>query len=87
MWRVLSIILGVWAAAGLISRAPLWREVAIPAAGMAMFGGARTITILIEWASVQPPTVIGYFIAATPPVLLGMGVYLLMPGRARKGMG
>jgi hypothetical protein len=41
------------------------------------------LVILIENAAVQPPTPLGYLIAATPLILLGMGVYLLWPGRSR----
>ena len=82
-----SPMTGLALAAWLISRAPLWREVAVPAVGMATFGVAGTITVLVEWANIQPPTFLGYLIAATPLVLLGMGAYLLTLGQAREGMG
>lgn len=78
-----SPMVGLALAAWLISNAKHWREVGLPAAGMATFGVAGFITLLIESAAIQPPTPLGYLIAATPLILLAMGVYLLWPGRSR----
>lgn len=78
-----SPMVGLALAAWLISNAKYWREVGLPAAGMATFGVAGFITLLIESAGIQPPTPLGYLIAATPLILLAMGFYLLWPGRSR----
>jgi hypothetical protein len=73
---------GLGIAAWIISNSRYWREVGIPAVGMSTFGLAGIITLILESASIQPPTVLGYIIAAAPLILLGVGVYLLIPGRS-----
>jgi len=78
-----SPMMGLGLAAWLIARAAKWREVAVPAVGMSTFGAAGIITIFLEAASIQPPTLLGHLIAGTPWILLGMGMYLLLPGRSR----
>jgi hypothetical protein len=77
-----SPMVGLGIAAWIIASASRWREVAIPAVGMCTFGIAGILTLILESASIQPPSPLGYIIAATPFILLGMGVYLLMPSRA-----
>lgn len=78
-----SPMTGLGIAAWIISNARAWREVGIPAVGMTTFGLAGTLTLILESVSIQPPTVLGFLIAAAPFILLGMGLYLLMPGRSR----
>jgi hypothetical protein len=77
-----SPMVGLGIAAWIISVSSRWREVRIPAVGMSTFGIAGMLTLLLESASVQPPAPLGYIIAATPFILLGMGIYLLLPSRA-----
>jgi hypothetical protein len=77
-----SPMIGLGIAAWIISISSRWREVAIPAVGMCTFGVAGILTLLLESASIEPPSPPGYIIAATPFILLGMGIYLLMPSRA-----
>jgi hypothetical protein len=77
-----SPMVGLGVAAWIISASSRWREVAIPAVGMCTFGIAGILTLLLESASIQPPTPLGFIIAATPFILFGMGIYLLLPSRA-----
>jgi hypothetical protein len=77
-----SPMTGLGIAAWIISVSRYWREVGIPSVGMSTFGVAGSITLIIESASIQPPAIFGYIIVAAPIILLGMGVYLLMPGRS-----
>jgi hypothetical protein len=78
-----SPMIGLGVAAWIISASSHWREVAIPAVGMCTFGIAGILTLLLESPSVQPPSLLGFIIAATPLILLGMGIYLLMSSRSR----
>ena len=75
---ITGLALGLW----LTTRARHWHEVAIPGLGMLTIGVAGTLALLIERASIQPPTPLGYAIAATPILLLLVGLYLLAPGRS-----
>jgi hypothetical protein len=77
-----SPMVGLGIAAWIISISSRWREVTIPAVGMCTFGIAGILTLILESASIQPPSPLGYIIAATPFILFGMGLYLLMPSRA-----
>jgi hypothetical protein len=77
-----SPMVGLGIAAWIISASRRWREVGIPAVGMCTFGIAGILTLILESTSVQPPTPLGYIITATPFILLGIGIYLLMPSRA-----
>ena len=77
-----SPMVGLGIAAWMISSSRLWREVAIPAVGMCTFGLAGILTLILESASVQPPTPLGFIIAATPFLLFGMGIYFLVPARS-----
>ncbi|MGH2369705.1 MAG: hypothetical protein ACRDI2_16085 [Chloroflexota bacterium] len=72
-----GLALGLW----LITRATYWREVANPAAGMATFGLAGSLALALEVSRIQPPTAAGYLTAATPAMLLLIGVFLLAQGR------
>jgi hypothetical protein len=47
--------------------------------GMATFGVAEVITIILESAGIQSPAVFGYIGVAALIRLLGMGLYLLQP--------
>lgn len=78
-----SPMVGLGVAAWIISNSSRWREVVIPAVGMCTFGVAGILTLLLEAASVQPPSPLGFIIAATPLILFGMGIYLLMPSRSQ----
>jgi len=69
-------------AAWIITTCSYWKQVGIPAVGMSTFGVAGVITIFLESASIQPPTEFGYIVVAAPILLLGMGVYLLLPARS-----
>ncbi len=76
-----SPVIGLALAAWIIAASKRWREVGIPAAGMATFGIAGTLTMALEFANVQPPTGLGYLAAAVPLILLAMGIYLLSAKR------
>lgn len=77
-----SPMIGLGVAAWIITNSPFWRQVRIPAIGMCTFGVSGILTLILEFASVQPPAPFGYIIVATPFILLGMGIYLLLPARA-----
>ncbi len=79
-----SPIIGLGIASWIITTSPYWRQVRIPAVGMCTFGMAGILTLILESASIQPPTPFGYIIVAAPFILLGMGIYLLLPARASK---
>ncbi|MGH2350840.1 MAG: hypothetical protein ACRDJN_04420, partial [Chloroflexota bacterium] len=51
------------------------------AAGMATFGLAGSLALALEVSRIQPPTAAGYLTAATPAMLLLIGVFLLAQGR------
>jgi hypothetical protein len=76
---IMGLALGLW----LITRASKWREVAVPAAGMSLIGATGSFAIGVEWASVRPPTPLGYVTAITPLILFLIGVYLLLATRGR----
>jgi hypothetical protein len=76
---IMGLALGLW----LITRASKWREAVIPAAGMTLIGLAGSFTIGVEWGLVRPPTPLGYLTAATPLILLLIGLYLLVAARGR----
>ena len=77
-----SPMIGLGLAAWIITTCSYWKQVGIPAVGMSTFGVAGVITIFLESASIQPPTEFGYIVVAAPILLLGMGVYLLLPARS-----
>lgn len=77
-----SPMVGLGLAAWIISASPRWRQVGIPAVGMSTFGVAGLLALSLNFASVQPPTPFGYIAVVAPLILLGMGFYLLLPGRA-----
>ena len=72
---ITGLALGLW----LTTRARYWREVGIPGAGMLTIGVAGSLALLVERASIQPPSPVGYAIAATPILLLLAGLYLFAP--------
>jgi Na+-translocating ferredoxin:NAD+ oxidoreductase RnfD subunit len=76
---MIGLALGLW----LISRARLWREVAVPATGLTTFGLAATAAMLLTRSEIAPQTLAGYLIVITPLVLLILGLYLLSPARSR----
>jgi hypothetical protein len=77
-----SPMIGLGVASWIISSASRWREVGIPAVGMCTFGVSGILTLILETASVRPPTAFGWIIIAAPFILLGLGIYLLLPARA-----
>ena len=77
---IMGLALGLW----LITRARRWREVVIPAVALTVIGLTGSLAIGVEWASVRPPGPLGYVTAATPLILLLVGVYLLVVVRRRK---
>ncbi len=77
-----SPMVGLGVAAWIISNSKSWRQVGIPAVGMCTFGVAGILALIMDFASVQPPTVFGYIGVAAPVILLALGVYLLLPGRS-----
>jgi hypothetical protein len=76
---IMGLALGIW----LTTRAGKWRQVVIPAAGMTLIGLTGSFAIGVEWMSVRPPTPLGYLTAATPLILLLIGLYLLLATRGR----
>lgn len=77
-----SPMVGLGLAAWIISTSPRWRQVGIPAVGMSTFGIAGLLALSLDFASIQPPTPFGYIAVVAPIILLGMGVYLLLPERS-----
>jgi hypothetical protein len=75
----MGLALAMW----LITRAHMWRQVAVPAVGMVTFGIAGLFAMVMEMPSIQPASPLGYLIPITPLILLLMGAYLLMPARSR----
>jgi len=75
-----GLALGLW----LITRARYWREVGIPGAGLFTIGLTASLAVLLELGSVMPSTPFGYYVALTPFILLVLGIYVLLPGRARR---
>ena len=76
---IMGLALGIW----LITRASKWRQAVIPAAGMSLIGLTGSFAIGVEWGMVRPPTPLGYVTAATPLILLLIGLYLLLAARGR----
>jgi hypothetical protein len=78
-----SPALGLGLAFWLVPRARQWREVVVPAVGMATFGLGGGVAMLLELPALQPPSPAGYLVPLTPVVLLLLGGYLLLRGRGR----
>jgi len=76
---IMGLALGMW----LMTRAGRWRQVIIPAIALVMIGLTGSFAIGVEWSGVQPPTPLGYVTAATPLILLLVGLYLLLASRRR----
>ncbi|MBC7879385.1 MAG: hypothetical protein H7Y59_19625 [Anaerolineales bacterium] len=79
-----SPMIGLGIASWIITISPYWRQVRIPAVGLCTFGIAGILTLILESASVQPPSPFGYIMVAAPIILFAMGIYLLLPARASK---
>ena len=77
---IMGLALGMW----LITTARHWRDVVIPAVALTTIGLTGSFAIGVEWASVRPPGPLGYVTAATPLLLLLVGVYLLLVVRRRR---
>ena len=77
-----SPMVGLGVAAWVISDSKRWRQVGIPAVGMATFGVSGILALLLDFSSIQPPTVFGTIGVIAPAILLAMGIYLLMPARS-----
>ena len=78
-----SPTLGLGLALWLVTRARLWRQVAVPAAGMVTFGLVGGLAFATSWHNVAPTTIAGYAIPLTPLVLFVLGLYLLVSARDR----
>ena len=79
-----SPMIGLGLASWIITTSPYWRQVRIPAVGLCTFGIAGILTLILESASIQPPSPFGYIMVAAPFILFAMGIYLLLPARAAK---
>lgn len=78
-----SPMIGLGVASWIISNSAFWRQVRVPAVGMCTFGVSGILTLILEFAGVQPPTAFGYIPVAAPFILLVLGVYLLLPARGK----
>ena len=65
----------------LVSRASDWREIMVPAIGMVTIGIFGTLSLLLDRASFAPQSAAAWLVAATPPILLLVGVALLLSRR------
>jgi hypothetical protein len=79
----IGLALALW----LITLAPYWREIAIPAIGMSTFGLIATVSLILEAPSIAPPTSFGYVTASVPIILLVIGLFLLLPSRSSVPVG
>jgi hypothetical protein len=61
----------------LVSRASDWRQIVVPAIGMVTIGVFGTLSLILDQATFQPQSNLAWFVAATPLVLLGVGLALL----------
>ena len=80
---IMGLALGLW----LITTARRWREVVIAAVSLTIIGLTGSFAIGVEWVSVRPPGPLGYVTAATPLILLFVGLYLLLVVRRRGDTG
>ena len=72
----MGLVLALW----LITRARNWSEVLIPATGMITFGLSGLAALILGRSEFAPPTLLGYFTAATPVLLFLIGMFLLSQG-------
>jgi hypothetical protein len=72
----MGLVLALW----LITRARNWSEVLIPATGMVTFGLSGLTALILARSAFAPPTLLGYFTAATPVLLFLIGLFLLSQG-------
>ena len=61
----------------LVSRASDWREIMVPAIGMVTIGIVGTLSLVLDCATFEPQSGAAWLVAATPPILLLVGVALL----------
>lgn len=61
----------------LVSRASDWREIMVPAIGMVTIGIVGTLSLILDCATFAPQSGAAWLVAATPPILLLVGVALL----------
>jgi len=73
----MGLVLALW----LITRARAWSDVLIPSVGMTTFGLSGLTALILGRSAFAPPTLIGYFTAATPVLLFLIGLFLLSQGR------
>ncbi len=62
----------------LVSRAADWRQIMVPAIGMVTIGIFGTLSLILDRATFAPQSGGAWLIAATPPVLLMVGIALLL---------
>ncbi|HET7717438.1 MAG TPA: hypothetical protein VFK86_17590, partial [Bauldia sp.] len=72
-----SPLIGLGLGLYLCSRASDWRAVMTPAVGLLTIGVAGTVALVLERSALVTPTPVAWLIAATPPVLLLLGVWLI----------
>jgi hypothetical protein len=65
----------------LVSRASDWREIMVPAIGMVTIGIVGTLSLMLDCATFAPQSGVAWLVAATPPILLLVGVVLLLSRR------
>ena len=78
-----SPLIGLGLGLFLCSRAKDWRAVAVPAVGLVTIGIAGTTSLILDRESLVLPTPFAALVAATPPLLLVIGLAILAsrPGR------
>ena len=62
----------------LVARAKDWRAVLVPAVGMATIGILGTLSLVLDRADFAPQSAGAWLTAATPPLLLLIGLTLLI---------
>ena len=65
----------------LVSRASDWREIMVPAIGMVTIGIVGSLSLVLDCATFAPQSKAAWLVAATPPILLLVGVALLLSRR------
>jgi hypothetical protein len=73
-----SPLIGLGLGLFLVSRAKDWREIMIPATAMITIGVLATLAIALSHASFAPQSPIAWIVAASPVVLLVVGLVLLL---------
>jgi hypothetical protein len=65
----------------LVSQAKDWREIMVPAIGMVTIGVVGTLSLVLDCANFAPHSAAAWIVAATPPILLVVGMALLRSRR------